>query len=191
MTPWRIILSLTLFTLAGCAGYTSIEKKLEPSLACKGFILYFPEEGSWRPYQRKVPVDPDDWDEAIAVLTYDETIAHQTYIYRLTYRAKDALLNQVSPCDDIQDDGLNNQDNSDNDDDSNDVAKDEEDTERDSDNTDDDSSPQTVDPMLVQITHFLKTTLRFPRFQHVRIRYFRYAPLLFEWTAPIRVCPFL
>jgi hypothetical protein len=189
MTLWHMTLSLALFALAGCAGYTSIEKKLEPSLACKGFVLYFPEEGSWRPYQKKIPADPDDWEEALAVLTYDETIAHQTYVYRLTYRAKDAELNQIVPHDDTQDDedggDDEEQDKSGNDNDSSTDDSASKEDEKASEDT-----PKT-EPTLVQITHFLKTTLRFPRFQHVRIRYFRYAPLLFEWTSPLRVCPFL
>ena len=187
MTFWRTATSLALLILSGCAGYTSIEKKLIPSLACKGFVLYFPEEGSWRPYQKKVPTDPDDWEETLAVLTYDETIAHQTYVYRLTYRAKDAGLNQVTP-DDPQDDS-DAQDKDDNDGD--DGKETDDDTSKDSDASDQDDNTQSPEPTLVQITHFLKTTLRFPRFQHVRVRYFRYAPLLFEWTLPLRICPFL
>ena len=190
MASWRIaLLFLCLLTLSGCVERISIEKKLQPSLTCKGFALYFPEGNSWLPYQKKVPIDPDEWEEATALLTYDQTIEHQIYVYRLTYVGQKILndfdLDQekaeatdpaVSMCNDKDDTDTNDNDNNNNDDDSQ------------NDDTESDTQPLV---RTVQITHFLKTGIRFPRFQHIRLRYYRYAPLLFEWVAPIRVCPYL
>ena len=126
-----------LLILTGCTHREPIAKKLAPSLACKGFTLYYPESKSHIPYQETLPDDLAEWEEVTALLSYDETLERCKY-------------------------------------------------DKDADNTEDAKEEEQT---TVHITHFLTTAIPFPRLQRIRIRYYKYAPLMFEWISLLKVCP--
>jgi hypothetical protein len=162
MHVWFACFVGLLLGLMGCVHRESIEKKLTPALECRGMELYFPKDNSRDPYRETCPDDLAPWEETSALLTYDSTLSHRTYLYRLSYTATLAEEGDEAP-------------------------KDDDDKESDGDKDD----KKTSTPDRHHITHFVKTHIPFPRFQTVKIRYYKHAPLLFEWVSDLEMCPTL